>query len=196
MLKDGFTIWLTGKSGVGKTTLAEHLADMLITEGYRIRLLDENQTQSAHREINPLMTGHQLDIVSVGEKALDLNNSGYTVICAMTAPNREERLKVRERIGEDFFILIHLTCQPQVQIKRSAKKQKRNIPCYENNILSETSCPYEAPDENEADLVIDTTSEAVGESLATIRKYLIKQRIIFQNIWDRDSVRMVKSTFQ
>jgi sulfate adenylyltransferase len=174
--KQGFTIFFTGLSGAGKTTLArmllyklEELTERPVTllDGDVIRknLSSELGFSKAHRDLN---------IRRIGFVAMEITKNRGIVICAPIAPYDAVRKEVRSLICQvGGFVLVHVCTPLEVCEKRDRKCMYRKARAGIIQNFTGISDPYEAPDD--AELSIDTTAGEPAEAVQRILGYLTSQ---------------------
>ena len=167
--RQGFTVFFTGLSGSGKSTVARALTVRLMEMGgRRVSLLDGDIVRThlsselgfskAHRDIN---------IRRIGFVASEITKHGGTAICAPIAPYRATRRAVRAMIEEwGGFLEIHISTSVEVCEGRDrkglyAKARAGLIPEFTG-----VSDPYEVPEHPE--LAIDTARYSVDEAVQMI----------------------------
>ncbi len=177
--RQGFTLFFTGLSGSGKSTIAGILYAKLIEAGGRpVSLLDGDVVRTnlsselgfskAHRDIN---------IRRIGFVASEITKNGGVAICAPIAPYRETRRAVRELIeGHGAFIEVHVSTSLEVCESRDrkglyAKARKGIIPEFTG-----ISDPYNVPENPE--LRIDTGSLTPAQAAQQVILYLFKEGYI------------------
>lgn len=167
--RQGFTVFFTGLSGSGKSTIARALTVRLMEMGgRRVSLLDGDIVRTnlsselgfskAHRDIN---------IRRIGFVASEITKHGGTAICAPIAPYQATRRAVRAMIEEwGGFLEIHVSTAIEVCEQRDrkglyAKARAGLIPEFTG-----VSDPYEVPENPE--LAIDTSRYSVDEAVQMI----------------------------
>ncbi|MGA7178277.1 MAG: bifunctional sulfate adenylyltransferase/adenylylsulfate kinase [Thiobacillaceae bacterium] len=167
--EQGFTVFFTGLSGAGKSTIAKALAIRLMETGNRpVTLLDgdivrrhlssELGFSHAHRDIN---------VRRIGFVASEITKNRGVAICAPIAPYRNTRRDVRAMIeGVGGFIEVHVstpieTCELRDRKGLYAKARAGLIPEFTG-----VSDPYEVPEHPE--IAIDTTNLGVDEAIQHI----------------------------
>ena len=167
--RQGFTVFFTGLSGSGKSTIARALTVRLMEMGgRRVSLLDGDIVRTnlsselgfskAHRDIN---------IRRIGFVASEITKHGGTAICAPIAPYQATRRAVRALIEEwGGFLEIHVSTSIEVCEQRDrkglyAKARAGLIPEFTG-----VSDPYEVPENPE--LAIDTSRYSVDEAVQMI----------------------------
>ncbi|MFI0351484.1 adenylyl-sulfate kinase [Actinomadura sp. 9N407] len=166
----GITVFFTGLSGSGKSTVARGLADALIERGGRtVSLLDGDVVR---RLLSAGLTfskaDRDLNIRRIGYVAAEVTRHGGVAICAPIAPYAQTRAEVRRMVASvGDFVLVHVAtpleeCERRDRKGLYAKARAGLIPEFTG-----ISDPYEEP--GDADLVLDTSrmapDEAVGQVL-------------------------------
>lgn len=140
----GFTIWLTGMSGAGKTTVSRLLADALRTRGRRVEVLDGDAVRS---ELSPDLgygrADRELNVRRVGWICELLTRNGVVAIAALVSPYRAGRDEIRERIGR--FIEVFMTAPFEVLAERDVKGLYRRAAAGEISSFTGLDDPYEPP---------------------------------------------------
>lgn len=175
----GVTLFFTGLSGSGKSTVAKALADRLEVDGRRrISMLDGDEVRRLlSAGLSFSRADRDLNIRRIGYVATEVTRHGGIAICAPIAPFAQ----VRDQVGDDIaevgdFVLIHIStsleeCERRDRKGLYAKARRGEIPDFTG-----ISSPYEEP--TNAQLVIDTAEHSVSEcvdlvwALMTERGYL------------------------
>jgi sulfate adenylyltransferase len=174
--QQGFTVFLTGLSGAGKSTIASVLlVKFMETGGRPVTLLDGDMVRkNLSSELNFSKEHRDINIRRIGYVASEITKNGGIAICAPIAPYDKVRKEVRETIEPGGgFVLVHVatpieTCEERDRKGLYAKARA--------GILKEftgISDPYEAP--TDADLVIDASVLSQEEAAQEILLYLERQ---------------------
>src|SRR5262245_22991030 len=116
----GFTIWLTGLSGSGKTTNALLLERRLRDSGARVEVLDGDTVRShLSRDLGFSKKDRDENIRRIGYVCEILSRNGVVAIAAAISPYRAERERVRSRIPD--FVEVYVECPLDVLIRRDPK---------------------------------------------------------------------------
>jgi adenylyl-sulfate kinase len=170
--QQGFTVWLTGLSGSGKTTIAKRLVEMLRERGLRTERLDGDVVrQSLTRDLGFSKADRDTNIERVTFVAKLLTRNGVAVVCAFISPYRERRARSRVEIEEGgAFIEVFVECPLEVCAERDVKGMYAKAFRGEIKEFTGVSDPYEPPEEPA--VVCHTAEETVEESAAKVMAYL------------------------
>jgi sulfate adenylyltransferase len=174
--KQGFTVFFTGLSGAGKSTIASALLVKFMEAGGRpVTLLDGDIVRkNLSSELNFSKEHRDINIRRIGYVASEITKNGGIAICAPIAPYDSVRKEVRQAVEEGGgFVLVHVatpisTCEERDRKGLYAKARA--------GILKEftgISDPYEEP--ADADLALDTTQLSPEESAQEILLYLERE---------------------
>ncbi|MBK5935286.1 MAG: adenylyl-sulfate kinase [Halorhodospira halophila] len=153
-------VWLTGLSGSGKSTLANALEHALHERGRHSFLLDgDNIRHGLNRDLDLSAAGRQENIRRIGEVTRLLLDAGLIVITAFISPYREDRARVREAIGAERFLEVHVRAPLATCEQRDPKGLYARARRGELQGMTGIDDPYEAPDD--PDLIIDTDRDSV-----------------------------------
>jgi bifunctional enzyme CysN/CysC len=165
------TLWLTGLSGSGKSTIAIELEKRLIEAGHACFVLDgDNVRQGLNRDLGFSPGDRKENIRRIAEVATLFNDAGLFVITAFISPYREDRAAAAEIIGRDRFIEVYLSAGLAVCEQRDAKGLYAKARAGEIPEFTGISAPYEPPVAPE--LTIDTGISSVEQSVATLFDFL------------------------
>jgi len=168
----GFTLWFTGLSGSGKTTIAKRVAQELRDRGLKVERLDGDIVrQSLTRDLGFSKEDRNKNIERVTFVAKLLTRNGVAVLCSFISPYRARRAKSREEIGE--FIEVYVECPVEECTRRDVKGLYAKALAGEIENFTGVSDPYEEPETPE--IICRTDQESVEESAARIVTYLEEQ---------------------
>ena len=160
MVPKGFTVWLTGLSGSGKTTISQVLSEKIRARGRNVELLDGDMVRkNLSRELGFSKEDRDHNIRRIGFVAHLLTRNGVAVICAAISPYRAIRDENRQLIGN--FIEVHVKASLETCEKRDVKGLYSKARAGEIKDFTAVSDPYETPDHPE--VVCDTEKETVEE---------------------------------
>ena len=167
----GFTLWLTGLSGAGKSTIATAVGHDLRRRGVRVEVLDGDEVrQNLSKGLGFTREDRDTNIRRIGYVAKLLSRNGVAVITAAISPYRGVRDEVRREIGA--FVEVYVKASLDECVRRDTKGLYRRALAGEIPQFTGVSDPYEEPLRPE--LVLDTEREGVGESAARVIDRLVK----------------------
>lgn len=162
-----FVLWFTGLSGSGKSTLAGALENKLFEAGIHTYLLDgDNLRNGLNADLGFSSDDRQENIRRVGEVSKLFADAGMVVLSAFISPFKEDRQKVRDIVGEEYFVEIFVDCPLDVCEQRDVKGLYQKARNGEIKDFTGIDSPYEVPES--ADLVIrshELSIEAATEQL-------------------------------
>ena len=173
----GVTVWLTGLSGSGKSTVAVAAEKVLVESGRLAYVLDgDNVRHGLNSNLGFSPEDRTENIRRIGEVAKLFTESGVVVFTSFISPYRADRDAVRAIMPEGDFIEVHVaatvdTCEGRDVKGLYAKARKGEIPEFTG-----ISAPYEEPEKPE--LVLDTNSQSVEESTLQLVAYLEERGIL------------------
>ena len=158
----GFTLWFTGLSGAGKTTISEIVEKELRQRIGKVEVLDGDIVRTnLSKGLGFSRADRDTNILRIGFVANLLTRNGVAVIVSAISPYKEARDMVRRDIGEDF-IEVFVDCPVEVCAKRDVKGLYREAFAGEIEHFTGVSDPYEPPAASE--LVLKTDEETPRES--------------------------------
>jgi adenylylsulfate kinase len=165
------TIWLTGLSGAGKSTIAFELEAQLVSLGHACYVLDgDNIRHGLASDLGFDPKDRRENIRRVAHVAQLMNDAGLIVVTALISPMREDRAMARDIIGRDNFIETYLSAPVDTCARRDPKGLYAKARSGEIASFTGVSAPYEAPHDHE--LYIDTATLTPAESVARIFAHL------------------------
>ena len=171
--KQGFTVFFTGLSGSGKSTIANVLLVKLLEMGGRpVTLLDGDIVRkNLSSELGFSKEHRDINIMRIGYVASEITKNGGIALCAPIAPYEWVREHNRERISRvGGYILVHVSTPIEVCEQRDRKGLYAKARAGIITEFTGISDPYEEP--LNADLSIDTTDISPGEAANQIILHL------------------------
>jgi adenylyl-sulfate kinase len=171
-----FTLWFTGLSGSGKTTIAAIVERELRDRGSTIEILDGDIVrENLSKGLGFSKEDRDTNIRRIAFVADLLSRNGVPVITAAISPYREIRDEARELMGERF-IEAYVQASVEECERRDVKGLYAKARTGEIKEFTGVSDPYEPPLNPE--LVLDTESKSPEESAATIISYLEERQLL------------------
>ena len=173
----GATVWFTGLSASGKTTLARALEEFLFERGCRVYVLDgDNVRHGLCRDLGFSHADRTENIRRIGEVAKLFTDFGALVLTAFISPYRADRDAVRAIMCQGDFIEVYVRASLEVCEHRDPKGLYRKARAGHIAEFTGVSAPYEAPENPE--LVVSTAETPVATCVAQIAEYLITRGYI------------------
>ncbi|QQR89761.1 MAG: adenylyl-sulfate kinase [Myxococcales bacterium] len=158
----GLTVWLTGLSGSGKSTIAMRTERLLIEQGVKSYALDgDNLRHGLNSDLDFTATGRQENIRRIGEVCRLFCDAGIVVLAAFISPYEKDRQTVRNIHPEKSFIEVHVATPLAVCESRDPKGLYKKARAGELKNFTGISAPYEEP--SHPDLVLDTTKTDIDD---------------------------------
>jgi adenylyl-sulfate kinase len=165
MQHKGFTLWFTGLSGAGKSTISERIYNRLKIEGAKVELLDGDVVRThLSKGLGFSKEDRDTNIRRIGFVSELLSRNGVIALVAAISPYREVREEVRGRIGN--FIEVHVHCPVEVLAERDVKGLYKKAIAGEIGSFTGVSDPYEPPANPE--VTIDSSKESVDASVEKV----------------------------
>jgi bifunctional enzyme CysN/CysC len=170
----GVTVWLTGLSGAGKSTIAQGVYTELLVRGMRVQVLDADSVrQHLNRDLGFSKEDRDENVRRIGFVADLLTGHGVIVLVAAISPYRAARDQVRQTV--ESFIEVHVNAPLSVCEARDPKGLYRKVRSGAIHNFTGIDDPYEeplAPDvrlethEQTSKASIDAVLEAILSRLA------------------------------
>ena len=142
--QQGLTVWFTGLSGAGKTTICKSVHAELLTRGYRVEMLDADVVR---KQFWPDLGFSRVDrdenIRRIGFLAQLLTRNGIVALVAAISPYRASRSEVRNKICR--FLEVYVDAPLHVCEERDPKGLYRRARSGELPFFTGVDDPYEAP---------------------------------------------------
>ncbi|MGE5857840.1 MAG: adenylyl-sulfate kinase [Solirubrobacterales bacterium] len=172
----GFTLWFTGLSGAGKTTISHVVEKELRERGSRVEVLDGDVVrENLSKGLGFSKEDRDTNIRRIAFVADLLSRNGVPVITAAISPYREIRDEARELMG-DRFIEVFVKASVEVCAERDVKGLYEKAFKGEIKEFTGVSDPYEPPLNPE--LTLDTEHQSVEDSAAKILGLLEERQLI------------------
>jgi len=172
----GCTVWLTGLSGSGKSTIAVELEKRLWDRGVRTYILDgDNVRHGLNKNLGFSPADRTENIRRIGEVAKLFTEAGMVAITAFISPYRADRDQVRALMPADFVEVL-VECPLEVCEQRDVKGLYQKARAGQIPEFTGISAPYEPPLTPE--LTIHTDAQSVEESVARILGCLTERGVV------------------
>ena len=172
--QQGFTVWFTGLSGSGKSTIAEMLYHEFQARGMKTEILDGDVVRTnLSKGLGFSKEDRDTNIMRIGFVANLLTRNGVAAICCPISPYKETRDANRALIGNFVEVYVHATIEELAE-HRDPKGLYKKALAGEIKEFTGVSpdAPYEVPENPE--LVVDTMTETPEESLQNVLRTLVK----------------------
>jgi len=164
-------LWLTGLSGSGKSTIAQHLERKLFQKGFFPQVLDGDNIRSGiNNNLGFSIEDRQENIRRIAEIAKLYLHSGVISINSFISPTLEIRNFAKEIVGADDFIEIYINAPLEVCEQRDVKGLYQKARKGEIKGFTGIDSPYEAP--SQPALEIKTNELTVEEAVEHIFQYV------------------------
>jgi len=167
----GVTVWLTGLSGSGKSTIAVGAERALVSRAHLAYVLDgDNIRHGLNKNLGFGPADRTENIRRIGEVARLFCDAGLIVFTSFISPYRADRDAVRALMPPGDFVEVFVDASVVTCEGRDVKGLYRRARAGEIPEFTGISAPYEAPLSPE--LVLDTNRQTVDESVGAILRYL------------------------
>jgi len=167
----GATIWLTGLSGSGKSTIAVAAEKVLLQRGRAAYVLDgDNVRHGLNKNLGFSPEDRTENIRRIGEVAKLFTEAGVIAVTSFISPYRADRDAVREIMESGDFVEVLVDASVETCESRDVKGLYKKARAGEIPEFTGISAPYEAPEK--AELVLDTNTQSVEESVGSLIGYL------------------------
>ncbi len=166
----GATLWFTGLSGAGKTTISLEVAKILRERGLKVEVLDGDIVrQNLTKGLGFSRADRDENIRRIGFVANLLTRNGVVVLVSAISPYRDIRDEVRQKIGSSFieiFVNAPLSTCEERDVKGLYKRARQG----EIQFFTGIDDPYEPPVNPDVECL--TAEESISESVAKVIKKL------------------------
>jgi adenylyl-sulfate kinase len=174
----GFTVWLTGLSGAGKSTIGHGLAEELERQGRAVEVLDGDIVR-AHlsKGLGFSREDRDTNIERIGWVASRLTRHGAAVIVAAISPYDSTRKLVRATVEEHGpFVEVWVRTPLEECVRRDVKGLYAKAFAGEITQFTGVDDPYEPPDD--AEVIVDTVGQEPRASVAAVLDELVRRRLV------------------
>jgi adenylylsulfate kinase len=176
----GFTLWFTGLSGAGKTTISEIVEHELRERERQVEVLDGDIVRTnLSKGLTFSRDDRNINVLRIGFVANLLTRNGVGVIVSAISPYKEARDQVRRRIVD--FVEVFVDAPLEVCAERDVKGLYKKAFAGEIEQFTGVSDPYEPP--NAPDLVLKTDEESPAESARKV----IEKLEFFGYLWPKEA---------
>ena len=171
----GATIWMTGLSGSGKSTVANMLAKRLRAVGARVEILDGDVVRTnLSKGLGFSKEDRDTNIRRIGFVCNLLSRNGVFAIAAAISPYRAIRDEVRAAAGD--FVEVFADCPLDTLVERDAKGLYKKALAGEIKNFTGVSDPYEPPESPE--VRVDSSRQTAEESTEVVWHYLVEAGLL------------------
>jgi adenylylsulfate kinase len=175
MSQKGFTLWFTGLSGAGKTTLARLIETELQARGHNVEVLDGDVIRTnLSKGLGFSKEDRDTNIRRIGFVCNLLTRNHVVAIAAAISPYRNVRDEVRREIGS--FVEVFVKCPINVLAERDVKGLYKKALAGDLKNFTGVDDPYEEPDNPE--ITVKTDSETPRQSVARILSKLEEMALV------------------
>ena len=173
----GATIWLTGLSGSGKSTIAVAAEQALIRRGHAAYVLDgDNVRHGLNQNLGFSPEDRTENIRRIGEVAKLFADAGLIVVTSFISPYRADRDGVRALHDEDRFLEVFVSADLATCEARDTKGLYKKARAGEIPEFTGISAPYEKPERPE--LVLDSAADGVEDCVAQLLDCLAQRKLL------------------
>ena len=164
-------LWFTGLSGSGKSTIANHVDQLLFERGHHTYTLDgDNVRHGLNRDLGFTKEDRVENVRRIGEVSRLMNNAGLIVLCSFISPYRAERQMVRSKADDGAFIEVFVDTPLAVAEKRDVKGLYKRARAGEIKNFTGIDSEYQPPKNPE--IHINTVETSAEDAAALIVDYL------------------------
>jgi adenylylsulfate kinase len=176
--RPGFTLWFTGLSGAGKSTIADIVIEELESLGHLVEPLDGDVVRThLSKGLGFSKEDRDTNIERIGWVASRFTRLGGVAVVSAISPYEETREKARATVEEHgSFVLVHVHASVDECARRDVKGLYAKAFAGEIKEFTGVSDPYEEPSRPE--LKIDTEGEEPRESASRVLAYLAQRGLV------------------
>jgi bifunctional enzyme CysN/CysC len=169
----GLTVWFTGLSSAGKSTISKAVFEKLWARGYKVELLDGDAVrQNLSKGLGFSKEDRDENVRRIGFVAELLTRNGVIALVSLISPYRHVREEVRRRIGNFVEVFVHAPLE--VCEQRDVKGLYRRARAGEFHGMTGVDDPYEPPVSPEIECRTDheTAAESVAKVIEEIERWI------------------------
>ena len=171
------TVWFTGLSGSGKSTIAVTVERALVEQGYHAYVLDgDNIRHGLNSNVGFSPEDRTENIRRIGEVAKLFNDAGTIVLTAFISPYRADRDRVRKILPEGSFVEVLVDCPLEVCEERDVKGLYKKARAGEIPEFTGISAPFEEPEKPE--MVLRSAEDDIDACARQVLDYLRDNGVI------------------
>lgn len=172
-------LWFTGLSGSGKSTIANAVEAKLFEQGKHTFLLDgDNVRHGLNKGLSFSEEDRVENIRRVGEVAKLFVDSGMIVLTAFISPFQKDRQMVRERMEQGEFVEVFIDAPLTTCEQRDPKGLYKKARAGEIKNFTGIDSPYEAPNQDEAEVIVKNDGISIEDAADQVIDYLQKKKYI------------------
>ena len=181
-MNNGFTVWFTGLSGAGKSTIAEIVGARLDDAGRNVEYLDGDVVRThLSKGLGFSKEDRDTNIERIGWVASRLTRHGAVVLVSAISPYEDTRKKAREMVREfGAFIEIYVEASVEKCAERDVKGLYEKAFAGEIKEFTGVSDPYEAPSSPE--LVVNTEEDSPEQSAKRVLDKLEELGLLYGEV--------------
>lgn len=174
------TIWLTGLSGSGKSTIANEIEEWIFSNSGRVYVLDGDNTRlGINKDLSFSNEDRKENIRRVAEICRLFNDAGIIIIAPFISPFEQDRENAMSIIGKDNYIEIYVEASITACIERDPKGLYRKALNGDIKNFTGISSPYEMP--LKPDIHLNTENLTLKDCLEIIRGKLGDKLFLYQD---------------
>ena len=179
---NGFTLWFTGLSGAGKSTIAEIVGARLEEAGRTVEYLDGDVVRTRlSKGLGFSKEDRDTNIERIGWVASRLTRHGAAVVVSAISPYEETRRKARGMVEEfGTFVEVYVEASVKTCAERDVKGLYEKAFSGEIKEFTGVSDPYEAP--TSPQLVVNTEGETPEESAQSVVDKLEELGLLYREV--------------